>query len=111
VTAAIRDKVYRTYLDFLETAESKRRWNIFNDIPWGKLDVSKITESTAQCVEIFCFEELYVPDYSSKGLEAGIFSKAWKLPYETPRRMACSSDPPIHIAADSPLGLVGYPFL
>ena len=22
-------------------------------------------------------------------LEAGIFSKAWKLPYETPRRMAC----------------------
>jgi hypothetical protein len=31
----------------------------------------KITESTAQCVEIFCSEELYVPDYSSKGLEAG----------------------------------------
>jgi hypothetical protein len=28
-TAAIRDKVYRTYLDFPETAESKRRWNIF----------------------------------------------------------------------------------
>jgi acyl-[acyl-carrier-protein] desaturase len=134
MTASIRDKVYRTYLDFLETAENKRRWNIFNDIPWDKLDVSKITESTAQCIEIFCSEELYVPDYSSKGLEmvrsmfgmawfqtcwafeesrhglvfreyltrsglrseaefatleAGIFSKAWKLPYETPRRMAC----------------------
>jgi acyl-[acyl-carrier-protein] desaturase len=134
VTAAIRDQVYRTYLDFLETAENKRRWNIFNDIPWDKLDVSKITESTAQCIEIFCSEELYVPDYSSKGLEmvrsmfgmawfqtcwafeesrhglvfreyltrsglrseaefaaleAGIFSKTWQLPYQTPRRMAC----------------------
>jgi len=134
VTASIRDKIYQTYLDFLETAETKRRWNIFNDIPWDKLDVSKITENTAQCIEIFCSEELYVPDYSSKGLEmvrsmfgmawfqtcwafeesrhglvfreyltrsglrseaefaaleAGIFSKAWKLPYETPRRMAC----------------------
>lgn len=134
MTAAIRDKVYRTYLDFLETAENKRRWSIFDDIPWDRLDVSKITESTAQCVEIFCSEELYVPDYSSKGLEmvrsmfgmawfqtcwafeesrhglvfreyltrsglrseaefaaleAGIFSKAWKLPCETPRRMAC----------------------
>jgi acyl-[acyl-carrier-protein] desaturase len=66
---AIRDRVYRIYLDSLETADSKRRWNIFNDIPWDKLNVSKITESTAQCVEPFCSEELYVPDYSSKGLE------------------------------------------
>ena len=33
--------MYRTYLDFLETAENKRRWNIFNDIPWDKLDCLK----------------------------------------------------------------------
>jgi acyl-[acyl-carrier-protein] desaturase len=129
-----RDKVYQLYLDFLETAENKRRWSIFKDIPWDELDVSKATEGTAQSVEIFCSEELYVPDYSSNGLrllrsmfgmawfqtcwafeeskhgvvfreyltrsglrseaefaalEATICANIWKLPFETPRQMAC----------------------
>src|SRR6266478_1140702 len=131
---SMRDSTYRIYLDFLETAEKKRRWSIFDDIPWNSLDALKVTETTAQCVEIFCSEELYVPDYSSKGLEmvrsmfgvawfqtcwafeesrhglvfreyltrsglrseaefaaleAAIFSNIWKLPFETPRQMAC----------------------
>lgn len=131
---SMRDGTYRIYLDFLETAEKKRRWSIFDDIPWSKLDVPNVTESTAQCIELFCSEELYVPDYSSNGLqmvrsmfgmawfqtcwafeesrhslvfreyltrsglrseaefaalEAGTLSKSWKLPYETPRQMAC----------------------
>jgi len=130
----IRDRVYRTYLDFFETAEKKRHWSIFNDVPWEALETSKSTEGSAQCVEIFCAEELYVPDYSAKGLElvrsrfgiawfqmcwafeeskhglvfreyltrsglrseaevealeASVFAKAWKLPFETPRQMAC----------------------
>ena len=133
-TGTIRDRVYRSYLDFLETAEKKRHWSIFDDVPWDALEASKTTETSAQCVEIFCAEELYVPDYSSKGLElvrsrfglawfqtcwafeeskhglvfreyltrsglrseaaiealeASVFAKAWKLPFETPRRMAC----------------------
>src|SRR5208282_6479437 len=54
---SMREQVYRIYLEFLETAENKRRWNIFNDIPWDKLDVSKTTATTAQCVETFCAEE------------------------------------------------------
>jgi acyl-[acyl-carrier-protein] desaturase len=131
---SMRDSTSRIYLEFLETAEKKRRWSIFDDIPWNKLDALKATEAIGQCVEIFCSEELYVPDYSSKGLEmlrsmfgmawfltcwafeeskhglvfreyltrsglrseaefaaleAGIFSKSWKLPYETPRQMTC----------------------
>jgi acyl-[acyl-carrier-protein] desaturase len=61
--------VYRAYLDFLETAENKRQWSIFNDVPWDKLDNSKATAMIGQCVELFCTEELYVPDYSSEGLE------------------------------------------
>lgn len=130
----IRDQVYRTYLDFLETAEKKRRWSIFDDVPWDGLDAAKSGEGSTQCVEIFCAEELYVPDYSSQGLElvrsrfgmawfqtcwafeeskhglvfreyltrsglrseaevesleASVFAKAWKLPFETPRHMAC----------------------
>ena len=126
--------MYRTYLDFLETAEKKRHWSIFDDVPWDALEASKATEADAQRIEIFCSEEMYVPDYSSKGLElvrsrfgmawfqtrwafeesrhglvfreyltrsglrsetevealeASVFAKAWKLPFETPRKMAC----------------------
>jgi acyl-[acyl-carrier-protein] desaturase len=133
-TRSVRDQVYRTYLDFLETAEKKRHWSIFSDIPWDALDAANSTEGTAQCVEIFCAEELYVPDYSSQGLElvrsrfgiawfqtcwafeeskhglafreyltrsglrseaeiealeTSVFAKTWKLPFETPRKMAC----------------------
>ena len=132
--ASMRDSTYRMYLDFLETAEKKRHWNIFDDIPWDRLDAVSATETTAECVEIFCSEELYLPDYSSRGLEilrsqfgmawfqacwafeesrhglvfreyltrsgqrseaqfavleAGIAAKAWRLPYEEQRRMAC----------------------
>lgn len=66
---SVRESTYRIFCDFLETAERKRNWNIFDDIPWQDLDTLKITGATTQCVEIFCSEELYVPDYSSKGLE------------------------------------------
>jgi acyl-[acyl-carrier-protein] desaturase len=69
VAETIRDGVYRAYLDFVETAEKKRRWNIFDDVPWDALDPAKIAEHSAQSIEIFCSEELYVPDYSAKGLE------------------------------------------
>jgi acyl-[acyl-carrier-protein] desaturase len=130
----LRDSVYRTYLEFLETAEKKRRWSIFDDVPWDALEASKTTETSAQCIEIYCAEEFYVPDYSSKGLELirsrfglawfqtcwafeesrhglvfreyltrsglrseaqidlledSVFAKSWKLPFDTPRKMAC----------------------
>src|SRR5436309_581583 len=68
MSALSREKVYRLYLDFLETAETKRRWNIFNDIPWSDLDRSTVTEANAQAIELFCCEEMFVPDYSSEGL-------------------------------------------
>lgn len=134
MSVSMRDSTYRLYLDFLETAEKKRSWSIFDDIPWDKLDAPNATDATAQCVEIFCSEELYLPDYSSGGLEMvrsefgtawfqarwafeesrhglvfreyltrsglrsdeevaaleeSIFSRSWRVPYETPRRMAC----------------------
>jgi acyl-[acyl-carrier-protein] desaturase len=132
--STMREQAYRIYLDFLETAENKRRWNIFNDVPWEKLDTSKATDEVGDRVEIFCTEELYVPDYSSRGLdlsrsmfgmawfqtcwafeesrhglvfreyltrsglrssaqfealERGTFSREWKLPFQTVRKMAC----------------------
>jgi acyl-[acyl-carrier-protein] desaturase len=68
MTESMRDSTYRIYRDFLETAETKRSWNVFDDIPWKALDASKATGTTAQCIELFCSEELYVPDYGAKGL-------------------------------------------
>jgi acyl-[acyl-carrier-protein] desaturase len=64
-----RESISRLYLDFLETAENKRRWSICNDIPWDELDVRAPAEANAQCIEIFCSEEFYFPDYSSRGLD------------------------------------------
>ena len=75
----MREHAYQIYLEFLETAENKRRWNIFNDVPWEKLDAGKATDQVGDRVEIFCTEELYVPDYSSKGLDLtrSMFAMAW----------------------------------
>lgn len=75
----MREQVYQIYLDFLETAENKRRWSVFNDVPWDRLDLSKATDEVGECVEIFCTEELYVPDYSARGLDLtrSIFGMAW----------------------------------
>jgi acyl-[acyl-carrier-protein] desaturase len=79
VPATTRETVYQLYLEYLETAETKRNWSIFNDIPWDQLDASKATETDAQCVEIYCSEEMYVPDYSSNALELvrPMFGMAW----------------------------------
>jgi acyl-[acyl-carrier-protein] desaturase len=77
--AITRDNVYRLYLDFLETAENKRGWSIFNDIPWNELDAARATQTTGQALELFCSEEMYVPDYSSNGLQLvrSMFGMAW----------------------------------
>jgi acyl-[acyl-carrier-protein] desaturase len=69
MTETMSQLTYRVYLDFLETAEKKRRWNIFDDIPWDKLDIAGASDATAQRIELYCSEELYVPDYASRSLE------------------------------------------
>jgi acyl-[acyl-carrier-protein] desaturase len=78
-SSALREKVYRTYLEFFEVAERKRRWSVFDDIPWAEIDVSKNTEQKAVCIETFCAEELYLPDYSAGGihLTRTLFGSAW----------------------------------
>jgi hypothetical protein len=34
MSSATRQQIYRIYLNYLEIAETKRRWIIFNDVPW-----------------------------------------------------------------------------
>ena len=76
---ATRARVYRAYLEFFETAERKRRWSVFDDIPWGALDVSNNSEQKATCIETFCAEELYLPDYTIGGMDLtrSVFGHAW----------------------------------
>jgi acyl-[acyl-carrier-protein] desaturase len=71
--------MYRAYLDFFEAGERKRRWSVFDDIPWGKLDPSRNSERKALCIETFCAEECYLPDYSANGLQLvrSMFGAAW----------------------------------
>jgi acyl-[acyl-carrier-protein] desaturase len=78
-TRTLREKLHRAYLEFFEVAENKRRWNVFNDVPWDSLGSSVPSERTAACIEIFCAEELYLPDYTAGGVELtrSMFGAAW----------------------------------
>lgn len=77
----IQKQIYQTFLDFLEMAEKKRNWSVLNDIPWHKLDTSRASDAAAQRIEIYCSEELYVPDYGAQGLAMmrSMFGMAWFL--------------------------------
>ncbi len=76
---SFREQVYRAYHEFFDTAEKKRRWHPFHDLPWEKMDKTKNTEEDAVCIETFCGVELYVPDYTANGfrLTRDSFGHAW----------------------------------
>jgi acyl-[acyl-carrier-protein] desaturase len=78
-SSAIAEKFYRAYLEFFEVAERKRRWNMFDDVPWEALDCSRNSEQIATSIETFCAEELYLPDYTAGGVELArsMFGAAW----------------------------------
>jgi len=77
--STMRAKMYDAYLEFFEVAERKRRWNIFNDVPWDLLDRSQNSERKARCIETYCAEEFYLPDYTAGGVELSrqMFGAAW----------------------------------
>lgn len=66
-------------MDFFETAERKRRWNLFEDVPWDKLSPADNTPERALRIETYCAEEMYLPDYTVGGVELlrGVFGLAW----------------------------------
>jgi hypothetical protein len=67
----MRDKMYDAYLEFFQVAEGKRRWNIFDDVPWDKLDPSLNSERKATRIETYCAEEFYLPDYTAGARSSG----------------------------------------
>ena len=74
-----KDKFYRAYMDFFEIAERKRRWNLFDDVPWEKLSPRANTEERAIRIETYCAEEMYLPDYNAAGVKMlrGVFGLSW----------------------------------
>ena len=66
-------------LDYLELAERKRDWKMSSDISWDEIDSSLNSERKAVCIETYCVEEMYLPDYTSHGatLAREVFGAAW----------------------------------
>src|SRR5438105_4080558 len=63
--AQFENAFYELYREFFNRAESERRWNVLNDIPWNACN-SAVTDNIALIVESFCAVELFLPDYTSK---------------------------------------------
>jgi acyl-[acyl-carrier-protein] desaturase len=74
----LEEKLYREYLQFFEKAERDRRWNVFTDIPWERVNKDG-SEELALCAETFCSVEMYLPDYVSGGINVvrNYFGQAW----------------------------------
>jgi acyl-[acyl-carrier-protein] desaturase len=73
------ERLYRQYMEFFEKAERKRRWNVFEDIPWDEWKPEYASEEMAISAETFCGVEMYLPDYTSEGLNLvrDSFGQAW----------------------------------
>jgi acyl-[acyl-carrier-protein] desaturase len=74
----LEEQLYREYMQFFEKAERERRWNVFTDIPWERVN-RDATEELALCAETFCSVEMYLPDYVAGGINVvrKYFGQAW----------------------------------
>lgn len=74
----LEEKLFKEYMSFFEKAERERRWNVFNDIPWEKVN-RDASEELALCAETFCSVEMYLPDYVAGGINVvrKYFGQAW----------------------------------
>ncbi|MFE4607489.1 acyl-ACP desaturase [Streptomyces niveus] len=76
---ALREAFHREYMTFFERAERTRRWNLFEDVPWDRLDAVPRDDRLALCAETFCGVEMFLPDYLREHLSllAGDYGQAW----------------------------------
>jgi acyl-[acyl-carrier-protein] desaturase len=74
----IEERLYREYMDFFEKAERERRWNLFTDVPWDKIN-PQASNDLADCAETFASVEMYLPDYVAGGINIvrEYFGRAW----------------------------------
>lgn len=76
---ASEEVLYRKYMEFFELAERRRRWSIFDDVPWDRWDPGCASPDRARCAETFCAVEAYLPDYVGAGLNLvrDSFGQSW----------------------------------
>jgi acyl-[acyl-carrier-protein] desaturase len=81
LSRASAERIYREYMTFFEKAEKHRRWSVFDDIPWDKLDGCPHDSALARCAETFCGVEMYLPDYVAQGINVmrDCFGRGWFL--------------------------------
>jgi acyl-[acyl-carrier-protein] desaturase len=74
----LEERLYKEYLVFFEKAERERRWNVFEDIPWDRVN-KDAPEEIALCAEAFFSGEAYLPDYVAQGINVvrPYFGNAW----------------------------------
>lgn len=74
----LEEKIFQEYMTFFEKAERERRWNVFQDIPWERVN-KDASEELALCAETFCSVEMYLPDYVANGINLvrKYFGQAW----------------------------------
>jgi len=72
------ERLYREYLEFFEKAERERRWNVFDDVPWDRVN-PQASDDLALCAETFASVEMYLPDYVAQGINVvrPYFGRAW----------------------------------
>ncbi len=59
----------RLYREFFDKAETKRRWNVTEDIPWDEVKFRAVDEDLVDILEAFYATEMYLPDYTSQLLQ------------------------------------------
>ena len=78
MSTQLEERLFSEYMQFFEKAERERRWSIFTDLPWEKVNPGA-SEDLALCAETFCSVEMYLPDYVAGGLNLvrKHFGQAW----------------------------------
>jgi acyl-[acyl-carrier-protein] desaturase len=81
VSTQSAERIYREYMSFFEKAEKHRRWSVFDDVPWDKVDACPRDPMLARCAETFVGVEMYLPDYVGQGINLmrDCFGQAWFL--------------------------------
>lgn len=74
----LEERLFQEYMSFFEKAERERRWSLFDDIPWERVN-RDASEELALCAETFCSVEMYLPDYVAGGINLvrDYFGQAW----------------------------------
>jgi acyl-[acyl-carrier-protein] desaturase len=64
---ALREALYRHFMQWSEHSERTRSWSVFRDIPWSEAASAPRDAELALSAETFCGVEMFLPDYLAQG--------------------------------------------